>query len=45
MIMRPIASALLVLSILDAFAAQAVAYDRDAHDAKRLFAERDREAR
>ena len=45
MIMRPIASALLALSILGAFAAQAVAYDPDAHDAKRFFAERDREAR
>jgi hypothetical protein len=45
MIMRPIASALLALSILGGFAAQAVAYDPDAHDAKRFFAERDREAR
>jgi hypothetical protein len=45
MIMRAIASALLALSILGAFAAQAVAYDPDAHDAKRFFAERDREAR
>ena len=44
MIMRPIASALIALSILG-FAAQAVAYDPDAHDAKRFFAERDREAR
>jgi len=43
--MRPIASALLTLSILGAFAAQAVAYDRDAQDAKRFFAGRDREAR
>jgi hypothetical protein len=45
MIMRPIASALLALSILGGFAAHAVAYDPDAHDAKRFFAERDREAR
>jgi hypothetical protein len=44
MIMRRIASALLALSILG-FAAQAVAYDADAHDAKRFFADRDREAR
>jgi hypothetical protein len=45
MIMRAIASALLALSILGGFAAQAVAYDPDAHDAKRFYAERDREAR
>src|SRR5262249_19478594 len=45
LIMIPTASALLALSILGAFAAQAVAYDPDAHDAKRFFADRDREAR
>jgi hypothetical protein len=41
MIMRAIASARLALSILAGFAAQAVAYDPHAHDAKRFFAERD----
>jgi hypothetical protein len=41
MIMRAIACARLALSILAGFAAQAVAYDPHAHDAKRFFAERD----
>jgi hypothetical protein len=40
-----ICSALLALSVLSGFAAQAVAYDPDAHDAKRFYEQRDREAR
>ena len=43
--MRTVTSALLALSILAGFGAQAKAYDPDAHDAKRFFEARDREAR
>jgi hypothetical protein len=43
--MRTITSAVLALSILTGFAAQAMAYDPDTSDAKRFFEQRDRESR
>jgi hypothetical protein len=45
MIMKTIASALLALTVLAGFAASAVAYDPDAHDAKQFFEQQQREAR
>ena len=43
--MKAIVSALLALSVLASFGAQAMAYDNDTRDAKKFFEQRDREAR
>jgi hypothetical protein len=45
MIMNSIVSGSLALSIIGSFAAHAVAYDPDTHDAKRFFDDRDRATR
>jgi len=45
MIMRTIASALLALTVLTGFAANALAYNPDTHDAKQFFERQQREAR
>jgi hypothetical protein len=45
MIMKTIASALLALTVLTGFAASALAYNPDAHDAKQFFDQQQREAR
>jgi hypothetical protein len=45
MIMKTIASALLALTVLTGFAASALAYNPDAHDAKQFFEQQQREAR
>jgi len=43
--MRTIASALLALTVLTGFAASALAYDPDTHDAKKFFEQQERESR
>jgi len=45
MIMKTIASALMALTVLTGFAAGALAYNPDAHDAKQFFEQQQREAR
>jgi hypothetical protein len=45
MIRKTIASALLALTVLTGFAAGALAYNPDAHNAKQFFEQQEREAR